>query len=231
MGTFILTFFLFNFVLFASIYWHLWYKLGPSIVKDIFKRLVERKEKIGKVDPEIRKFLKKMNYPHFYVIESSLGYGMAHPFSKEVVISSKICETKNLNLIKYVLAHEIAHKRQGNTKIGVIYFSFGIVSFLTIYCFFRPPLWITVFWALILGIIASYGQRKFEDLADLEVARILGKENVIRAIRDLFILNGKPLIKRTVLKDKPIFSRDFSGRVKIIKNFRSQKNWTQKSRS
>jgi Zn-dependent protease with chaperone function len=124
-------------VLLGSNYWRIWNKLGPSIVKDIFQRIKGKKGKLAKIkDREIEKFLKKLNYQDFYVLKSSTAFGMAHPLSKEVIVSSKIYESGNFNLIKYALAHEIAHKKQGNTKAGVIFFfSSTLIWFIAEYFF------------------------------------------------------------------------------------------------
>lgn len=207
---------LFTFVMFTTVYWHLWYKLEPSILRDILKRIMGKKRRIESKNSEIEKFLEDLDYRHFYVIESSIAYGMAHPFSREVIISSKIYDTGNINLIKYVLTHEIAHKRQNNTKIGVIFFSFWIVVFLLVYSKLHLSLVTILLWAFIIGRIAMAGQRKFEDLADREAARILGKENTVRAIKDIFTLNNNPLTKRSWWWDKLVINRDYPGRMMAI---------------
>jgi Zn-dependent protease with chaperone function len=203
--------------MFATIYWHLWYKLGPSLAKELLNRAKGKKRKIKIKNSEIEKFLKELDYEHFYVIESEVAYGMAHPLNKEVLISSKIYDSGNTNLIKYVLAHEVAHKRQGNTKGGVVYFTFWIICFLIVYLKFHPFLTITLLRAFIVGRIAMFFQRKFEDMADREAARILGKEKVAQAIKDIFILNKTSLEKRSWWWDKLVINRDFPSRMKAIR--------------
>lgn len=205
-------------ILFGGNYWHLWYKLGPSIIKDILKRITGKKEKKIRVkNPKIEKFLGQLNYRNFYIIESPIAFGMAHPFSKDVVVSSKIYNSSNFNLLKYVLAHEIAHKKQGNTKTGVIFFLLAILTLVMAEYFWQISIWFTIILALVLGRIAFYGQRKFEDMADKETARIIGKENFFKAIHDLFILNGNSLGKGGFWKEKLLFSRDLPGRINNIK--------------
>lgn len=213
----LLSFGFFVFIMFATAYWQLWFKLGPSILKDIFKRMFGKgKNKVEVKNPEIATFLEKLNYRYFYIIDSKITYGLAHPFSKEVVVSSKIYNSGNTNLIKYVLAHEVAHKRQHNTKIGVIFFSLLALCFLFVYSRFHPSLEIIFLWAFIVGRIAMWGQKKFEDLADRETVKILGKENTIRAIKDLFILKKGSLAKRSWFWNQLIVNRDYPNRLKTI---------------
>lgn len=219
MKSIILNFAIFVVVLFGSNYWHLWYKLGPSILKDILNRIRGKKEKLAKIrNPKIEKFLKKLNYQDFYVIKSPIAFGMAHPLSKEVVISSKIYESGNFNLIKYVLAHEIAHKRQRNTRIGIIYFIFCIVCFLLIYFRSNFSLLINILLAIFLGRIGSWGQIKFEDMADRETARILGKKNTAKAIHDIFLYHTDkdPFRKRNWLENQFFIGRDYPRRIENI---------------
>lgn len=207
---------LFIFVALTTVYWHLWYKLGPSMVRDILKRTGGGKRQIEHKNSAIEGFLGKLNYKNFYVIDSPIAFGMAQPLSKSVLVSSKIWDSGNINLIKYVLAHETAHKKQGNTKFGVVFFFFWIVCFSLIYLKFEPPLLLVIFWAFIVGRLAMFAQRKFEDIADIEVARVLGKENTAQAIKDIFILNKTPLGKRNWWWDKLVINRDYPGRMKTI---------------
>lgn len=219
MKNFFLNLTIFIVALFGSNYWHLWYKLGPSIAKDILKRIRGKKEKLIKIkNPQIEKFLEKLNYKDFYVIKSPIAFGMAHPFSKEVIISSKIYESGNFNLIKYVLAHEIAHKRQGNTRVGVIYFIFCLVCFFLIYITFHSPISIIILLAIFLARIGFWSQIKYENMADRETARILGKKNTAKAIHDIFLFHKdkNPFRKRNWLENQLYIGRDYPRRLENI---------------
>jgi hypothetical protein len=54
-------------------------------------------------------------------------------------------------------------------------------------------------------------------MADREAARILGKEKVAQAIKDIFILNKTSLEKRSWWWDKLVINRDFPSRMKAIR--------------
>lgn len=196
--------------------WHLGYRLGPSLIKHLFKRIFGRGAKARIVNnPAIGKFLQKLNYKHFTVVESPVAFGVAFP-TNTVVVSSKIYETQNLNLIKYVLAHEVAHLRLNQRKKWVVFYFLCLVLFLLICLTFPLSIFSILLLAFVTGQIILRISRFFEDEADLASAKILGKENVALAIKNLFILNKKSFRRRSWFRHFYLVNRDFPDRLKAI---------------
>lgn len=209
------TFFYFLLIL-TFTYWHLWYKLGPSIIKNLFKRITGKEVKEKEVyQPQIEKFLKKLNYKNFTVVESPVAFGVAF-LTNTVVVSSKIYEAQNLNLIKYVITHEVAHLRLNQRRKFVVIYSLCLVLFLLIRTTFSVSTFLIFLLSLIAGRIMLQISRIFEDEADLATAKILGTENVARAIKDLFVLNKKSFKKGSRFRNFYLVNRDFPDRMKAI---------------
>lgn len=201
---------------FTFIYWHLWYKLCPSIIKHLSKKISGQGTKAKIVhNPVIGRFLKKLKYKNFTVVESPVAFGVAFP-TNTVVVSSKIYETQNLNLIKYVLAHEVAHLRLNQRRKWVVFYLICLVLFLSISITFS----LSTFLILLLSFIASQIilqiSRIFEDETDLATTKVLGKEKVARAIKDIFVLNKNSFKKRSWFRNFYLVNRDFPDRMRAI---------------
>jgi len=206
-------FFLFTLVF---VYWPMWFKLGPSVARYLVQKISGKKRKIKKFfDPEAEKFLTKLGYSFskLMIVDSPKAFGMALPTGK-VVISSKIYQSENLNLIKYIIIHEIAH--MGQRLRWTIFYPLSLLLFLLVANNFSLTIYSIALLAFFQSQIILQISRGFEDEADRVAAEVLGKEKVAKAVLDLFKINKNSLEKRHWLKKLIFLNRDFPDRMKAI---------------